>query len=85
MKIRWKYKEDSRWTRWVDIDKTKKFLPEEAFEFQIAETLLLKDAMMFFPGMFKSLREDFKKHEKNLLKAKKNLAKARGVDTDTQA
>lgn len=81
MKIRWKYKEDGRWTRWVDIDKTRKFLPEDAFEFEIAETLLKKDAMVFFPGMFASLRADFKEHQKKLKKAKKNLRKTTGMAT----
>lgn len=64
MKIRWKFKEEGRWTRWVDIDKTRKFLPEDAYTFEISESLVKEDAMMFFPGMFKSLRSDFKKHQK---------------------
>jgi hypothetical protein len=81
MKIRWKYKKDGRWTRWVDIDKTRKFLPERAYIFEIAETLLTKDAMMFFPGMFKSLRKDWLKNKNNVLKMKKNLKKKTGLQT----
>ena len=64
MKIRWKFKEEGRWTPWVDIDKTRKWLPEEAHSFEISEPLLKKDAMVFFPGMFKSLRADFKEQLK---------------------
>lgn len=81
MKIRWKYSENGRWTRWVDVDKTKKFFPEEAYEFEMAETLAKKDTMLFFPGMFKSLRKDFKKNIKKLKKAKKNLSKVTGMKT----
>ena len=81
MKTRWKYKENGRWTRWIDIDKTRKFLPEEAYEFEIAETLSTKDAMVFFPGMFASLRADYKEHLKKLKKAKKNLSKVTKMKT----
>ena len=76
MKIRWKFKEDGRWTRWVDIDKTRKFLPEDAYEFEIAETLIKTDAMVFFPGMFKSLRSDFK-HQ---MKKNKSRVVAKGME-----
>lgn len=64
MKIRWRYKKDGVWSRWVDIDKTRKWLPEKAYDFEISESLATKDAMIFFPGMFKSLRADFKKQIK---------------------
>ena len=81
MKIRWKYKKEGRWTPWVDIDKTRKWLPEKAFTFEIAETLEKKDAMVFFPGMFKSLRADFKEHQKKVKKAKKELTEKTGMKT----
>jgi hypothetical protein len=81
MKIRWKMKEDGRWNRWRDIDKTRDFLPEDAHTFEVAETLEKKDAMVFFPGMFASLRKDYKEHLKKLKKAKKNLSKKTGMKT----
>lgn len=70
MKIRWKMTEDGRWTRWVDVDKTRKFLPEDAHVFEISESLAKTDAMVLLPGMFASLRADYKAGQK---KDKKKL------------
>ena len=79
MKIRWRKEEGGRWSRWRDIDKTRKFLPEDAYIFEIAETLDPKDAKVFFPGMFASLRKDFKENKKKLLKVKRELKKTTGM------
>ena len=78
MKIRWKYSEDGRWSAWKDIDKMRGFIPEILHELEMAETLPLVDAKVFFPGMFKSLRADYKEHLKKLKLAKKNLKKTTG-------
>ena len=83
MKIRWKLEEKGRWTRWVDVDKTRKFLPEEAFIFEISESLAKTDAMVLLPGMFASLRADYKmgqkRDKKKLDKIKEQLNEDKSV------
>lgn len=76
MLIRWR-KENGNWAAWRDVDKTKTFLPEEVKEFQIAETMTKIDAMVMFPGLFASLRKDYKKYKKQFDKLSKDLDLAR--------
>lgn len=81
MNIRWKYSENGRWSRWIDIDKTRKWIPETIFAIEMSENLPIEDAKAFFPGMFKSLRADYKEHLKKLRKAKRELKKQTGMVT----
>ena len=58
MKIRWKYSKDKRWTRWVDIEKTKKFIPEDYWQI-IAILDDLKVASRLRNNAFEFLKKKF--------------------------